>query len=96
MSLFIDPSRKWLPQEWFTTIIVIRALFVIALCIIVIWQVLRPENDLMRRDNEGNELDDPAGGVLDGAADRLSLGRTRRTRRAADEETVIEEVGAYP
>ena len=50
----------------------------------------------MRRDNEGNELDDPAGGVLDGAADRLSLGRTRRTRRAADEETVIEEVGAYP
>ncbi|OZC34356.1 glycosyltransferase family 87 protein [Gordonia polyisoprenivorans] len=96
MSLFIDPSRKWLPREWFTTIIVIRALFVIALCIIVIWQVLRPENDLMRRDNEGNELDDPAGGVLDGAADRLSLGRTRRTRRAADEETVIEEVGAYP
>lgn len=69
MSLFIDPSRKWLPQEWFTTIIVIRALFVIALCAIVIWQILRPEHDLMRRDGEGNDLDDPAGGVLDGAPD---------------------------
>lgn len=106
MSLFIDPSRKWLPQEWFTTIIVIRALFVIALCIIVIWQILRPEHDLMRRDNEGNELDDPAGGVLDGAADRLSLGRARRTRgvgaegtaseRAGAERTAIDGTGAYP
>ncbi|MGC4935309.1 glycosyltransferase family 87 protein [Gordonia sp. DT30] len=71
MSLFIDPSRKWLPQEWFTTIIVIRAVFVLALCVIVIWQILRPQEDLMRTDAEGNELDDPAGGVLDGAPDRF-------------------------
>ncbi|MGV9671676.1 glycosyltransferase family 87 protein [Gordonia sp. NPDC003504] len=77
MSLFIDPSRKWLPQEWFTTIIIIRALFVIALCAIVIWQIYRPENDLMRRDNEGNDLDDPAGGVLDGAPDHRVFTRPR-------------------
>ncbi|WP_059039807.1 glycosyltransferase family 87 protein [Gordonia desulfuricans] len=77
MSLYIDPSRRWLPQEWFTAIIVIRALFVIVLCVIVIWQILRPEEDLMRRDGEGNILDDPAGGVLDGASDRIGAHRPR-------------------
>lgn len=78
MSLFLEPSRKWLPQEWFTTIIVIRALFVVALCIIVIYQILRPEADLMRTDGEGNRLDDPAGGVLDGAPDRVTIGASSR------------------
>ncbi len=68
MSLFLDPSRRWLPEGWFTLAVVLRALMVIVLCIIVIWQIYHPEDDLVRRDRRGRLLDDPAGGPLDGAA----------------------------
>ena len=36
-------------------------------CIVVIWQIYHPEDDLVRRDRRGRPLDDPAGGPLDGA-----------------------------
>ena len=68
MSLFLDPSRRWLPEGWFTLAVVVRALMVIVLCIVVIWQIYHPEDDLVRRDRRGRPLDDPAGGPLDGAA----------------------------
>ena len=67
MSLFLDPSRRWLPEGWFTLAVVVRALMVIVLCIVVIWQIYHPEDDLVRRDRRGRPLDDPAGGPLDGA-----------------------------
>ncbi|MCR5977992.1 DUF2029 domain-containing protein [Gordonia jinghuaiqii] len=82
MSLFLDPERRWLPDQWFTVAVVLRGLMVIALCVIVVWQIWHPRDDLVRRGNDGRWYDDPAGGVLDGAADRLPL--RRNTRRIAD------------
>ena len=72
MALFLDDDRLWLPDGWFTFAIVLRALMVIALCGVVVWQIWNPREDLIRRGARGETLDDPAGGVLDGAPDRLT------------------------
>ncbi|MFW0786131.1 glycosyltransferase 87 family protein [Gordonia sp. CPCC 206044] len=84
MSLYLDPERRWLPDQWFTAIIVVRALMVIALCVVVLWQIWNPADDLIRRGSRARGdvfLDDPAGGVLDGAPDRLAYPAGRRTSR---------------
>ena len=47
-----------------------RFVTVLLLCALVIRDILRPQLDVIRADDES---DDPAGGVLDGAADRLVL-----------------------
>ena len=78
MSLFLDAERRWLPDEWFTATVVVRAMMVVALCVVVLWQIWHPADDLVRtgagRGRSGGSVvryDDPAGGVLDGAPDRL-------------------------
>jgi len=60
------------------TALVFRALVVVALCALVVVDVLRPEGDVLRCD----DADDPAGGVLDGARDRFVL-RPASTPRTA-------------
>ncbi|WP_210756409.1 glycosyltransferase family 87 protein [Gordonia paraffinivorans] len=79
MSLFLDAERRWLPDQWFTVAVVVRGLMVILLCAVVVWQIWHPGDDLVRRGNDGRRYDDPAGGVLDAAPDRMriSLGRNR-------------------
>jgi uncharacterized membrane protein len=51
------------------TALVARSVVVLALCALVVVDVLRPSGDIVRRDG----VDDPAGGVLDGADDRFVL-----------------------
>lgn len=82
MSLFLDAERRWLPDQWFTAAVVLRGLMVLALCAVVLWQIWHPRDDLVRHGNGGKWYDDPAGGVLDGAPDRI--GRRSRTTRTAD------------
>ncbi|WP_347589555.1 glycosyltransferase 87 family protein [Acrocarpospora sp. B8E8] len=48
-----------------------RALAVIALMALVVWDILRPERDLVRQ----NDIDDQSGGVFDHAPDRFVLFR---------------------
>jgi hypothetical protein len=50
-----------------------RFLAVTLLAVLVVREILRPERDIVRADGG----DDPAGGVLDGAADRTVLARWR-------------------
>ncbi|GAA1483049.1 glycosyltransferase family 87 protein [Gordonia sinesedis] len=114
MSLFLDDGRRWLPEQWFTAAVVLRALMVVGLCVVIVWQIWHPEDDLVRRDlmrrpatgwdaagvgvrHRGvgstarsvpdalppGSIDDPTGGVLDGAPDRPPWG-PRRTERATD------------
>ncbi|GAB93556.1 glycosyltransferase family 87 protein [Gordonia rhizosphera] len=81
MSLYLDPDRRWLPDQWFTVAIVVRAIMVVALCAVVLWQIWNPAEDLIRRGSRSRPdelLDDPAGGVLDGAPDRFTLHGLRR------------------
>ncbi|WP_239374374.1 glycosyltransferase family 87 protein [Frankia sp. Cj5] len=67
-------------RGWFVSAVVIRDLTLCVFASLVIREILRPELDVVR---VAAEADDPAGGVLDGSADR----RGRRAARvAADAE----------
>jgi uncharacterized membrane protein len=59
-------ANMGLPQEWFTTMVLLRDIAVMALCALVIRQIYRPERDLVRF---GGRIDDPTGGVFDRAPD---------------------------
>jgi uncharacterized membrane protein len=65
MLYLFGEQNMGLPEEWFTTTVLLRDIAVITLCGLVIRQIYRPELDLVRRGG----VDDPAGGVFDGAPD---------------------------
>lgn len=65
MLYLFGEQKMGLPEQWFTGTVLLRDIAVITLCALVIRQIYRPELDLVR----GRGLDDPAGGVFDGARD---------------------------
>ncbi|WP_293004453.1 glycosyltransferase family 87 protein [Mycobacterium sp.] len=82
--LYSVPDRG-LPEQWFTTTVLLRDVAVLVICALVVRQIYRPEDDLVRWDGR---IDDPAGGVFDRAADAPPEGlpawlRPRGLRRAA-------------
>lgn len=93
MALYLDNDRLWLPDEWFTAVIVLRAVMVLALCAVVVWQIWHPETDLMRRAVDGSRLDDPAGGILDGAPDRMGAWGSRKEPVSALDEGLAPDEG---
>ena len=68
MLFFVSGSApgKGIGVEWFLSAVVVRDVLLLGLAGLVVRDVLRPELDVVRRD----DVDDPAGGVLDGAPDR--------------------------
>ena len=62
-----DQPSEGIPVGWFLAAVVVRDLALVALAAAVVRDVLRPERDVVRRSG----VDDPAGGVLDGAADAV-------------------------
>ena len=67
MLYLYGEQNKGLPEQPFTVMVLLRDIAVIGLCALVIRQIYRPEMDPGRR--YGGEVDDPAGGVFDGAPD---------------------------
>ncbi len=65
MYYYLGESNKGLPEQWFTATVLLRDVAVIALCALVIREIYRPDLDVVRQ----FYVDDPAGGVLDGAPD---------------------------
>ena len=63
--LYSVPDRG-LPQQWFTTTVLLRDVAVLVLCALVVRQIYRPTEDLVRW---GGRVDDPGGGVFDRAPD---------------------------
>jgi uncharacterized membrane protein len=63
--LYNVPDRG-LPEQWFAGTVLLRDVAVLALCALVVRQIYRPEEDLVRL---GGRVDDPAGGVFDRAPD---------------------------
>jgi uncharacterized membrane protein len=63
--LYGNPNRG-LPEQFFTTTVLLRDVAVAALCALVVRQIYRPEEDLVRWDGR---VDDPAGGPFDRAPD---------------------------
>ena len=66
MFYLYGEQSKGLPEQWFTTTVLIRDLAVVGLIALVVRQIYRPAEELVR--NRG-AVDDPSGGVFDGAAD---------------------------
>ncbi len=96
-SLVWVPRMMWylfqetgdgLPEQWFLTAVVIRDIAVIALCALVIWQIYHPTEDLVRRGHGWRRLsaDDPGGGVLDLAPDRMPWPRRTPTVRQREDD----------
>ncbi|MGZ5362871.1 MAG: glycosyltransferase family 87 protein [Mycobacterium sp.] len=69
MFYIYGEQNKGLPEQPFTVMVLLRDIAVISLCALVIRQIYRPEKDLVRSSGFGGEVDDPAGGVFDGAPD---------------------------
>lgn len=63
--LYGNPNRS-LPEQVFTTTVLLRDIAVLALCALVIRQIYRPGEDLVRW---GGRVDDPIGGPFDRAPD---------------------------
>lgn len=63
--LYSTPNRG-LPEQWFTAAVLLRDLAVVGLCVLVVREIYRPGEDLVRW---AGRVDDPTGGEFDDAAD---------------------------
>ncbi len=68
MLYLYGEQNRGLPEQWFTATVLLRDIAVVALIVLVIRQIRRPELDLVRH---RGAVDDPAGGVFDRAPDNL-------------------------
>ncbi|TWE14016.1 putative membrane protein [Prauserella muralis] len=76
MFYYLGVDNKGLPEGWFLGTVVVRDLVVVLVCALVIREIYRPSEDVVRTSGD----DDPAGGVLDGAPDVVVV--RRRSARA--------------
>lgn len=73
-------AHKGLPLGAYQLAIAVHLVGTLYLCVMVVRDILNPENDLVRRAGE----DDPSGGVLDGAPDVVVFGPANRRDRLSD------------
>lgn len=76
MLYLFGVQNKGLPEQWFTTTVLLRDIAVLALVVLVVRQIYHPGEDLVRRDG----VDDPSGGVFDTAADDFPRWWSQRLR----------------
>ena len=65
MLYLYGENNKGLPEQWFTATVLLRDIAVMVLIAMVIRQIYRPAEDLVRQ----HGFDDPSGGVFDAAPD---------------------------
>jgi uncharacterized membrane protein len=75
MLWYLGPADKGIGVEWFFWAVGLRDVAVVVLMGLVVRDVLHPDRDVVRTSWPGT--DDPAGGVLDRAPDRVVLPRRR-------------------
>ena len=67
----VSVAGQGIGASWYFAALLTRDVVLLGLCALVVRDVLHPEHDVVRRDG----ADDPAGGVLDGAEDRILIAR---------------------
>jgi uncharacterized membrane protein len=87
MLYLFGEQNKGLPEQWFTATVLLRDVAVVALMALVIRQIYRPGEDLVR---SGGLVDDPAGGVFDGAPDAFPSWWPQRLRPAQRHQEVCD------
>lgn len=85
MMYLFGEQNKGLPEQWFTATVLIRDIAVLILMALVIRQIYRPAEDLVRWDRR---LDDPGGGIYDRAPDAFPDWWPQRLRPARQREGV--------
>jgi uncharacterized membrane protein len=80
MLWYLGTDNRGVDIEWFLFAVTLRDVAVVVLMALVVRDVWHPELDVVRRSWPGT--DDPAGGPLDGAVDRVTLRRTPFRRPA--------------
>jgi hypothetical protein len=83
VNMYQSPSG--LTGGWYFVILAARLLSVALVSATIVYDILRPERDRVRASGLN---DDPAGGVLDGAPDRLVIVWGRRDTRQPSEAAV--------
>jgi uncharacterized membrane protein len=69
------PGFQGISTGWYFTLLLLRLITVLILSCWIVRDILQPEQDVVRRDG----VDDPAGGIFDGAPDRFVLSFPRRS-----------------
>jgi uncharacterized membrane protein len=77
MMYLYGEHNKGLPEQWFTATVLLRDLAVVGLVILVVRQIYRPAQDLVR---DRGCVDDPGGGVFDRAPDAFPSWWPQRLR----------------
>jgi uncharacterized membrane protein len=77
MLWYLGTDNRGVDVQWFFLGVVARDAAVVVLMALVVRDILRPDGDVVRTSWWGT--DDPGGGPLDGAPDRLVVGRHRRS-----------------
>jgi uncharacterized membrane protein len=72
MLYYLGTENRGVEVEWFFLAVLLRDAVLVALMVLVAREIRRPDDDLVRTSWPG--VDDPAGGVLDGAGDVVTLG----------------------
>jgi len=85
MLYLYGEQNKGLPEQWFTATVLLRDLAVVGLMVLVIRQIYRPAGDLVRM---GGRVDDPSGGVFDGAPDAYPSWWPRRLQPTRQRDEV--------
>jgi uncharacterized membrane protein len=80
MMYLYGEQNRGLPEQPFTATVLLRDIAVVVLCILVVRQIYRPELDLVRWNGR---LDDPSGGLFDGAPDNPPSWLPQRLRPRA-------------
>ncbi len=66
---------KGLTQQWYATAIIVHIAATVFFAVMVIRDIVKPENDPIRNDGFAEDADDPGGGPYDGAADVFTFNR---------------------
>jgi len=82
MYYLYGEQNKGLPEQWFTATVLVRDLAVIGLVVLVVRQIYRPTEDLVRW---RGRIDDPSGGVFDRSPDAFPAWWPSRLRPAVKE-----------
>jgi uncharacterized membrane protein len=72
-----NEGEKGLNGQEYAVAILIHVLATLYLVAFVVRDILQPGRDPVRTDGFTEDMDDPGGGVFDGAEDRVTLGRAR-------------------
>jgi uncharacterized membrane protein len=80
-------DSKGLPEGWYDAAVLIHVALTVFFSVMIVRDILAPEHDPIRSDGHPDHVDDPGGGVLDGAPDRWSMRGRSDTDTDTDTDT---------